>query len=96
MLSYEVGRDLGGGSLSRPKTASGVRAVRKSELRRDDEVGDAEAWVGKSKQSCLGWGRRGKYPERRGETAAEKCSFVFALLQRHAENPFITARSKVL
>jgi len=49
-----VGRELGGGSLSRPKATSGVRAGREHELRRDDETGDAETWVGKSKQSCLG------------------------------------------
>ena len=51
--SFEVGRELGGGSLSRPKATSGVRAGRESELRRDNETGDAETWVAKSKQSCL-------------------------------------------
>lgn len=52
--SSEAGRELGGGSLGRPKATSGVRAGRDSELRRDGETGDAATWVGKSKQSCLG------------------------------------------
>lgn len=53
--------------------------------------------LGGEKQTELpGWGRTDKYPVRWGETAAKKCSFVFTLLQRNAENPFFAARSKVL
>lgn len=75
--SYEGGRELGGGSRSRPKATSGVRAGRESELRRDNETGDAETWVGKNRAAWVGKNRQISREMRRN--ISQKSALLFSL-----------------
>lgn len=91
--SYEAGRELGGGSLSRPKATTGVRAGRESVLRETRRLEMQRPGWGKANRAA--WVGKNRQISRKMRRNCSQKVLVFTLLQRNVENLFFTARSKV-
>lgn len=85
--SYGAGRDLGSGSLNRPKATTGVRAGRECVLRETRRLGMQRVGWGKANRAA--WVEKNRQIFSKMRRNSSQKVLVFTLLQRNVEKSFL-------